>query len=177
MEMVTLKGKNIYLRALESEDLEFLYQLENNESVWEVSNTTAPYSKFILKQYLENSYKDIFEAKQLRLVICVSGSDKPIGCVDLFDFVPKHKRVGVGIIISSKQDLQKGYASEALNMICNYVFTHLNLHQVYANITEDNQPSISLFENAKFKKVGIKLDWIYSFGKFKNELLYQLVNE
>ena len=49
--MVTLKGKNIYLRALESEDLEFLYQLENNESVWEVSNTTAPYSKFILKQY------------------------------------------------------------------------------------------------------------------------------
>ena len=175
--MVTLKGKNIYLRALESEDLEFLYQLENNELVWEVSNTTTPYSKFILKQYLENSYKDIFEAKQLRLVICVSGSDKLIGCVDLFDFVPKHKRVGVGIIISSKQDLQKGYASEALKMICNYVFTHLNLHQVYANITEDNKPSISLFENAKFKKAGIKLDWIYSFGKFKNELLYQLVNE
>ena len=175
--MLTLKGKNIYLRALEPKDLEFLYELENNESVWEVSNTTTPYSKFILKQYLENSYKDIFEAKQLRLVICVSGSDKLIGCVDLFDFLPKHKRVGVGIIISSKEDLQKGYASEALKMICNYVFTHLNLHQVYANITEDNKPSISLFEKAKFKKVGIKLDWIYSFGKFKNELLYQLVNE
>lgn len=175
--MVTLKGENIYLRALEPEDLEFLFQLENNESVWEVSNTTVPYSKFVLKQYLENSYKDIFEAKQLRLVICVSASDKPIGCVDLFDFEPKHKRVGVGIIISSKEDLQKGYASEALQMICNYVFTHLNLHQVYANIAEDNKPSISLFENAKFKKTGVKSDWIYSFGKFKNELLYQLVNE
>jgi len=47
----------------------------------------------------------------------------------------------------------------------------------FDNITEDNKPSIFLFENAKFKKVGIKLDWIYSFGKFKNELLYQLVNE
>ncbi len=177
MEMVTLKGKNIYLRALEPEDLEFLYELENNELVWEVSNTSTPYSKFLLKQYLENSYKDIFEAKQLRLVICVSDSDMPIGCVDLFNFLPKYKRVGVGIIISSKEDLQKGYASEALKMTCNYVFTHLNLHQIYANITEDNQPSISLFENAKFKRTGIKLDWIYSFGKFKNELLYQLVNE
>ena len=175
--MVTLKGENIYLRALEPEDLEFLYQLENNESVWEVSNTIAPYSKFILKQYLENSYKDIFEAKQLRLVICISDSDKPIGSVDLFDFEPKHKRVGVGIIISSKEDLQKGYASEALQTVCNYVFTHLNLHQVYANITEDNKPSISLFENAKFKRVGVKLDWIYSYGEFKNELLYQLINE
>ena len=175
--MVTLKGENIYLRALEPEDLEFLYQLENNESVWEVSNTIAPYSKFILKQYLENSYKDIFEAKQLRLVICISDSDKPIGSVDLFDFEPKHKRVGVGIIISSKEDLQKGYASEALQTVCNYVFTHLNLHQVYANITEDNKPSISLFENAKFKRVGVKSDWIYSYGEFKNELLYQLINE
>ena len=175
--MLTLKGKNTYLRALEPEDLEFLYQLENNESVWEVSNTIAPYSKFILKQYLENSYKDIFEAKQLRLVICVSETDKPIGCVDLFDFEPNHKRVGVGIIISSEKDKQKGYASEALKTVCNYVFTHINLHQVYANIIEDNKPSISLFENAKFKRVGVKLDWIYSYGKFKNELLYQLINE
>ena len=175
--MVTLKGKNIYLRALEPEDLEFLYQSENNESVWEVSNTIAPYSKFILKQYLENSYKDIFEAKQLRLVICVSDSNKPIGCVDLFDFEPKHKRVGVGIIISSSEDLQKGHATESLKLVCDYVFTHLNLHQVYANITEDNQPSISLFENAKFKKAGVKSDWTYSFGKFKNELIYQLINE
>ena len=175
--MKTLIGKNIYLRALAPEDLDFLYQLENDESVWEVSNTTSPYSKFILKQYLENSYKDIYEAKQLRLVICISETNKAVGCIDLFDFEPKHKRVGVGIIISSEEDKQKGFASEALKVVCNYVFTHLDLHQVYASITEDNLPSISLFENANFKKTGIKLDWIYSLGNLKNELFYQLINE
>ena len=175
--MKTLIGSHIFLRALEPEDLEFLYGLENNESVWEVSNTTSPYSKFILTQYLENSYKDIYEAKQLRLVICVSDSNQAIGCVDLFDFEPKHKRVGVGIIISSKHDTKKGYATEALQLICNYAFTHLNLHQVYANITEDNLSSISLFEKTKFKRAGTKKDWINSFGKLKNELFYQLINE
>ena len=82
--MKTLIGNHIYLRALEPEDLEFLYGMENNESVWEVSNTTSPYSKFILTQYLENSYKDIYEAKQLRLVIS-SNENETLGLIDIFD--------------------------------------------------------------------------------------------
>ncbi|MCB0381914.1 MAG: GNAT family N-acetyltransferase, partial [Psychroserpens sp.] len=68
--MINLKGKHIYLRALEPEDLDFIYQIENDPSVWEISNTITPYSKFLIKQYLENAHKDIFEVKQLRLVIC-----------------------------------------------------------------------------------------------------------
>ena len=174
--MKTLKGKNIILRALEPTDLDFLYQMENDESVWEVSNTNTPYSQFILKQYLENSHKDIFEVKQLRLVICTSENQKAIGCIDLFDFDPKHHRVGVGIVISSEDNKQKGYASEALQLLSNYVFTHLNVHQVYANITEDNIPSIQLFEKIGFVKSGVKLDWIYTQGSYKNELHYQLIN-
>ena len=65
--MQTLQGKHISLRALEPEDLEFLFQIENNESFWEVSHTQTPFSKFLLKQYLENAHLDIYEAKQLRL--------------------------------------------------------------------------------------------------------------
>ncbi len=174
--MKTLTGKNIILRALEPTDLDFLYQMENDESVWEVSSTSTPYSQFILKQYLENSHKDIFEAKQLRLVISTLEKDKIIGCIDLFDFDPKHYRVGVGILIYSEEDKQKGYATESLHLLCNYAFTHLNVHQVYANIPEDNSPSIQLFEKLGFKKSGKKIDWIYSQGSFKNELHYQLLN-
>jgi diamine N-acetyltransferase len=44
---MTLSGTNLYLRALEPEDLDFIYQIENDESVWEVSNTQTPYSKFL----------------------------------------------------------------------------------------------------------------------------------
>ena len=51
--MITLKGENIYLRALEPNDLEFVYAMENDQSIWEVSNTQTPYSRFLVKQYLE----------------------------------------------------------------------------------------------------------------------------
>ena len=83
--MVTLKGEHIYLRTLEPEDLEFVYQIENDESIWEISNTITPYSRYLLKEYLEHAHKDIFEVKQLRLVIS-SYKDEVLGLIDIFDF-------------------------------------------------------------------------------------------
>ncbi len=173
--MSTLRGNIITLRALERTDLDFLYQLENDESVWEVSNTSTPYSKFVLKQYLENAHRDIYEVKQLRLVICTSEDKNPVGFVDLFDFEPRHRRVGVGIVIFNSADRNKGYASEALRMVAEYSFTHLQVHQLYANISEDNDVSITLFEKLGYERVGSKKDWIISENGFKNELLYQLI--
>lgn len=67
--MITLKGDSVYLRALEPNDLEFVYAMENDETIWEVSNTQTPYSRFLIRQYLENAQQDIYEAKQLRLAI------------------------------------------------------------------------------------------------------------
>ncbi|MEM7270106.1 MAG: FAD-binding dehydrogenase [Pseudomonadota bacterium] len=115
--MKTLHGESIYLRALEPTDLDFLYQLENDESVWEVSNTITPYSKFVLKQYLDNAHRDIYEVKQLRLVICEVGADLPVGFIDLFDFEPKHRRVGIGVIIFSEDHRQRGYAAEGVRRL------------------------------------------------------------
>ena len=171
-----LEGKHIKLRALEPEDLEFLYQIENNTNNWIVSHTQVPFSKFLLKQYLENAHQDIYEAKQLRLIIQEKESDVALGMVDLFDFNPQHKRAGVGIVVHD--DFYRfGFASKALNLLIEYSFTHLNLHQLYANITPDNKASIALFTKCGFTKTGEKKDWIFANGSFKNELTYQLIHE
>ena len=174
--MNTLKGTHINLRALEPEDLEFLFQIENNESFWEVSHTQAPFSKFILKQYLENAHLDIYEAKQLRLVIEDNTSLNAIGMIDIFDFNPQHKRAGIGILIHPDYQ-QNGFASEALHLLTKYCFTHLQLHQLYANITSHNKKSIPLFTKHHFKETGIKKDWILSNNIYKDEILFQLINE
>lgn len=174
--MITLKGKDIELRALEPSDLDFLYLLENDESVWEVSNTSTPYSRFILKQYLENSHRDIYDVKQLRLVISLVSEKRPLGFIDLFDFEPKHYRVGLGVVIFSEEDRGKGFAFDALQLVCSYAFNNLNVHQVYANITDDNIKSIELFKKVGFLEAGTKKDWVFSEGKYKNEMIFQLIN-
>ena len=174
--MNTLKGTHINLRALEPEDLAFLFKIENNESFWEISHTQTPFSKFILKQYLENAHLDIYEAKQLRLVIEDNTSLNTIGMIDLFDFNPQHKRAGIGILIHPDYQ-QNGFASEALQLLIKYCFTYLQMHQLYANITDDNKNSIRLFSKHNFKEIGIKKDWIFTNNTYKNEILFQLINE
>jgi diamine N-acetyltransferase len=170
--MLTLTGEKLYLRALEPEDLDFIYEIENDETFWEISATQTPYSRFLIKQYLENAHQDIYEAKQLRLVM-VSNKKENIGLIDLFEFDPKNKRVGVGLLIAKREFRYKGYGKEALQLVCKYAFKHLQVHQVYANIGEDNEASIKLFESLNFKRIGVKKDWNFSNGNFKNELLYQ----
>jgi diamine N-acetyltransferase len=174
--MITLQKEDVLLRALEPTDLDFLYKLENEETVWEVSNTTTPYSKYILKEYISNAHRDIYDVKQLRLVITIASQNKTIGFVDLFDFEPKHHRVGVGIIILKDEERGKGYAYQALMLVCKYAFINLQVHQVYANIAEDNSKSVELFKKVGFQKIGLKKDWIFSQGVYKNELSYQLLN-
>ncbi len=172
--MLNLQGEHIDLRAIEPEDLEFLYQLENDTDIWEISGTTAPYSKAVLKLYLENAHRDIYDVKQLRLCICQKAG-KVIGLIDLFDFDPKNHRAGLGIIVLDADNRNKGVGTEAISLVCDYSFSTLQLKQLYANILEDNKSSIHLFEKLGFQLVGRKKDWIYSNGCYKNELLYQKI--
>jgi diamine N-acetyltransferase len=174
--MELLKGQQINLRALEKEDLNFLYELENNTDVWEISGTVTPYSKDVLTFYLENAHRDIYEVKQLRLVIS-NTDNKPLGLIDLYDFDPKHKRAGVGIVIVNEAERNKGIGSEALSLISNYAFSALELRQLYANILEENKRSIYLFQKLGFARVGVKKDWISSNGVYKDEVLFQKINK
>jgi len=175
--MVTLQGNTIFLRALEPEDLAFIYHIENDENIWEVSNTQTPYSKFLITQYLENAHQDIYEAKQLRLAICKIENLEAIGLIDLFDFDPKNKRAGVGIIIQNDVDRNNGFGKEALGLMINYAFHQLQLHQLYANIGTENLPSLSLFTTFGFEKIGVKKDWNFTNNSFHDEVLLQLIKK
>lgn len=172
-------GKKVALRAMEPTDVDLLYKWENDPSVWKISNTLIPFSKFIIEQYVMSSDQDIFAAKQLRLMIDLASKDsssKTIGTIDLFDFEPHHRRAGVAILIQSDYHGQ-GYASEALELLIDYSFKTLNLHQLYCNITVDNESSVNLFSKYGFKIIGIKKDWILFNNQWHDEYMLQLISE
>ncbi|MDI9257464.1 MULTISPECIES: GNAT family N-acetyltransferase [Flavobacterium] len=175
--MLTLQGQHLFLRALEPEDLAFVYAIENDETIWEVSHTQTPYSKFLIRQYLENAYQDIYEAKQLRLAICKKGNAEAIGLIDLFDFDPKNRRAGVGIIIQEEANRKTGFGKEALGLVIDYAFQQLQLHQLYANIGTENAASLALFTTFGFEKIGVKKDWNFIHNTFHDEALFQLIKK
>ncbi|WP_430907843.1 GNAT family N-acetyltransferase [Maribacter sp. 2-571] len=174
--MDPLKGEQLYLRALEPEDLDFLYETENNTALWEISSTITPYSKHVLRYYLENAHRDIYDVKQLRLVIC-SAADQVMGLIDLFDFDPIHKRAGIGIVVLKNEHRNSGVGTEAISVLLEYAFHTLDLHQVYANVGADNDTSMHLFQKLGFVQIGVKCDWLYTGDGYKDEILFQKIKE
>jgi len=171
-----MKYDKIKLRALEPEDLELLYEWENNSKYWTISNTVTPFSKYTLKRYMENSHKSIYETGQLRLMIDIADENKTIGTIDVFDFDPFHKRAGLGILIADEDQRRKGYASMALKCLIDYCFQTLQLHQLYCNILANNCESMDLFRKQGFVQAGIKKEWIKTSDGYLDEYFFQLIN-
>ncbi len=169
-----LEYGQIRFRALEPDDIDLLYEWENDSEIWEISNTYEPFSKYILAKYIKESNRDLYETKQVRMII-ETLDGKAVGAIDLFDFDPFHFRAGVGILIHNEKDRKLGYATDALHLLCTYATDYLRLHQLYANIGEDNSASIQLFTKMGFEHTGTKKDWRRTLEGWKAELVFQKI--
>ena len=147
------------LRALEPDDLEFLFALENDPDLWAASDVLpAPISRHALREYLRHATASLAEAGQMRLIISSEGN-RPVGTLDLYEYSPLHQRAGVGITVL-KSERRQGYAQNALAQLLPYAHEALRLHQLYCTILEDNESSIRLFKKLGFREVGVRHDWL-----------------
>ena len=170
-----IKNEAFLLRAVEPGDLELLYDWENRMELWSVSNTLTPFSKAQLARYVKNAALDVFQTKQLRLMIdAYNLQEMPltVGMIDLFDYDPYHNRAGVGIMVNSEWR-GRGVAASALKLFMGYAFNTLGLHQLYCHITESNAASIKLFESAGFRLIGVKQEWLRTSAGYQDELMFQ----
>jgi len=177
MQNSVLENNLIKLRAIESTDIDVLFEWENHTENWLISSTVTPFSREILIQYIKNAHEDIFTAKQLRLIIVDKMRNNLIvGAIDLFDFDPLNKRAGVGILINPSER-GKGFGFLALEQLKLYCFQILQLHQLYANILTSNTTSISLFEKCGFTISGCKKEWIRGPYSWLDEYSLQCFRE
>lgn len=126
-----------------------------------MSNTITPFSRHLLKKYIKTAHLDIWESKQLRLIIEAKDQNAlmnvPVeGLIDLFDFDPYHLRAGIGILIANQQYRRRGYATEALKLLVRYCFGILQLNQIYCNISADNPVSLQALQKQDSLRLGGK---------------------
>lgn len=169
-----LKNKILQLRAPELSDLELIYKWENDTDLWYLSQTQIPFSRFDIEQFILSGNHDIYVEKQFRFIIDSLETQETVGCVDLFDFDPLNKRAGIGILIDANHR-EKGFASEALDLLIAYARDTLHLHQLYCNILLSNNSSMHLFKRKHFQEIGVKKDWIFINDTFNDEVVLQLI--
>lgn len=170
------QNENICLRAVEPSDLETLYVWENNPALWIAGNVRNPYSRFALKQYIADFQKDIYESRQLRLMIDSRQTGKSVGTIDLYDFDLHHSKIALGLFVEQKYQ-GKGYASQALELIEDYVFNFLKINQLYAFIAESNKASRNIFERKNYYCQTRLRAWIKMPERFEDVFVYQKFRE
>ena len=166
----------IHLRKIEPNDLPFLYQWENDASVWADGSNHNPLSQQDLRDYIESTTGDIYKDGQLRMIIeSVSPQDGlsaqrsvsetvcqrsglTVGCIDLFDFDPRNRRAAIGMYIAPEYR-GKGVGHEALKQLEEYAFGHLNLRVLYAVISTQNTACTALYRNAGYTPSSVLLAW------------------
>ena len=164
-------SSTVCLRAMEPEDLELLYQVENDQSLWDKGVTNVPYSHFLLREFIANSTGDIYTDKQVRLMI--STPDTTVGIADLINFDPSHQRAEVGIVVLA-QYRRQGFALEALRQLALYARQTLHLHQLYAYVDMQNDSSLNLFKKAGFHHTCTLQDWLFDGKNHHDAAFLQL---
>ena len=170
-----LEGVKCRLRACEPHDIDYIHRQENNPSVWEVSGTVAPYSRYSIENFVAEQQAGIYATHQLRLIVECTADGRRVGMVDLFDFDPVNLRAGVGILICDPTDRRHGYATEALGLLCDYAREVLRLHQRGCGVDESNRASLSLFRRAGFVRTGRRRDWRLTAEGWRDEIEFSMI--
>ncbi len=162
----------IFLRAIEPEDLDLMYILENDPRMEDCTATTAPMSRYALRQYIQENTGDLYRDAQLRLTIIDPQTSSACGFLDITDFAPKHRRAQVGIALLPDAT-GRGLATQALKEAADYVHKQ-GLSQLYAIAAINNAQARALFNRAGYTEANILSNWLLVDGHYTDAVLYRL---
>lgn len=161
----------ILLRAMEPEDLDLLYSIENDMAAWEIGSSNVPYSRFALHKYIAEASGDIYTDQQVRLIVDNRAGDS-VGVVDIVNFDAKNLKAEVGIIIRPEYR-RRGYASATLQALADYARRILHLHQLYAYVDPTNEASVSLFRKMNYRQSFVLEDWLFDGSAYHPAIMMQ----
>jgi diamine N-acetyltransferase len=166
-------NSELTLRAMEPEDLDLLYRIENDQQLWCLGVTNVPYSRYTLHDYIACSSGDIYTDRQVRLII-ENGEHKTVGLIDLTNFDPKHLRAEIGIVIEVPMR-RHGYATAAIDLLHQYAKSTLHLHQIFAIVGSGNTAARSLFRKHGYGESAHLKEWIYDGIAYHDAVVLQKI--
>lgn len=161
----------VKLRAIEPEDLDMLYRIENDTQLWNVGATNVPYSRYTLHDYIATSSDDIYADRQVRMMV-ENAEGQAVGMADLINFAPQHLRAETGIVIVDVER-RKGYGCAALDALCDYARRVLHLHQLYGVVAVNNRAALMLYQKAGFSRQSVLKEWLCEGDKYADAVVMQ----
>ncbi|HET8695631.1 MAG TPA: spermidine N1-acetyltransferase [Aquabacterium sp.] len=152
------------LRPLEREDLRFVHELDNNETVMHYW-FEEPYEAFV--ELCDLYDKHIHDQSERRFV--AEHDQDRVGLVELVEINHIHRRAEFQIIIAP-QHQGKGYATEATRLALDYAFTVLNLYKLFLIVDCDNERAVKVYRKLGFVEEGRLRHEFFVDGEYRDVL-------
>ena len=108
------------------------------------------------------------------LQLAALDGDQLVGCIDLYNYDPIHRRAEVGIVID-KAFRRQGYAHAALQALDILCRDTLKLHQLYCDIVASHTTSLHLFESNGYVRIGCMREWVQVGETYQDVIRYQKI--
>ncbi|MDD4096326.1 MAG: GNAT family protein [Oscillospiraceae bacterium] len=169
---MNIKGKRVFLRAVEISDRDVLLSIINDENI---ENGLGGWSFPVSELQQEDWIRSLkLNDKTLRCMIVSNADNQAVGTVILSDIDYKNGTAEIHIKIMD-QGQGKGFGSESISLLASYAFNELRLNCIYAYVNSYNEASQTLFEKQGFIKDGDLRGRIFKRGQFHNVYSYSLL--
>jgi RimJ/RimL family protein N-acetyltransferase len=168
-----LEGRNVNLRLMEKEDVDFMVQLRNDinsnpyVSVKQISKAEA------MKEF-DNPTALALITERRRFVIEKKDGTK-IGYMAHW-LVQQSKQVEIGYFMIPSER-RKGYCSEAVQIMVDYLFLSKDIVRIQAGTDMRNKASQKVLENVGFVKEGTVRKAAFNKGEWYDGYLYSILRE
>lgn len=169
-----IKGKNISLRLVTEEDLDILYKkisdLSNRGDFFPLTLTPQNIFK---KQFYETGFWN----EDFGRFLIINSDNSIVGSIYYFKTAIYSNALELGYIIFDHEAKGKGYTTEALSLMVNYLFSTKYMNRIQLKIEPGNEPSIKVAEKCGFQFDGTRKQVIYNHGKHLDLNEYAILRE
>ena len=165
-----VEGPTVYLSPINPEDYELYTKwLNDPEILVPLGNgdcNSLPGEKAVLEKMAN---------EQGNFAIVRGSDDALLGNCSFFDLDQRHRRAKCGLFIGDREQLGKGYGSEALALLVAFGFDEWNLHNIMLDVYAFNERALRAYEKVGFKRIGLRRQAHFARGAFHDEIMMDIL--
>lgn len=169
-----IDGGNIYLRPLSLRDSDSLLIALSDPEIRFLTNTHSNFTRSQIEEHIEKNNQD---NSRYDFAICDIEDDSYIGELSILDIDLDNLSAGFRIAINKQANMNKGYGSEAISLVLDFVFNHLELNRLELEVYSHNQRAIRAYEKAGFIKEGVLRQAIIFKDQYYDEIIMAILKD
>lgn len=172
-----IEGEKVYIRSQKRNDIPNIVRWKNDLEIAELVRGSAIYTNEGIET--RRYEKSMEEFDTIRLII-ETKTGEVIGLITLGEIDKPNQKAEIGMLIGEKEYWNKGYGTDTLFTLLNYLFNELDFNRISLEVFDFNARAKRLYEKIGFAVEGLQREGliqenrkcdIYLMGILKKDFL------